>query len=58
MATNSAKVSLTREELVRLRDLQGVAWGHDTKAYMKLAYAIKKIDHVAEEDRIGTVYTT
>lgn len=44
VANNSERVSLTKEELVKLRDLQGVAWGRYTKAYRKLDHAIQKIE--------------
>lgn len=57
MATNSAKVSLTREELVRLRDLQGAAWGHYTKAYAKLEHAINKIDQAKAEEARGEIHS-
>jgi len=39
-----ASVTLTRAELVKLRDLQGAAWGHDSKAYKKLQAAIDRVD--------------
>jgi hypothetical protein len=42
--STSASVTLTRDELVRLRDLQRIAWGHDSKAYKKLVAAIERID--------------
>jgi hypothetical protein len=40
----SKRVSLTLRELIRLRDLQGAAWGRDTKAYKKLNDAIRDLD--------------
>jgi len=43
--SNSTKVSFTREELVKLRDLHRVAWGYnDNKAADKLERAIERID--------------
>lgn len=50
MASKSARVSLTRDELVKLRDLQGAAWGHYSKAYAKLNHAIEKIDYAQKEE--------
>ena len=46
---SSQRVSLTKDELVKLRDLQGAAWGHYTKAYRKLDHAIQKIAEAEKE---------
>lgn len=50
-ASNLASVTLTREELVRLRDLQRISWGDYSKAYKKLTAAIERIDKRNEERR-------
>jgi hypothetical protein len=38
--SNSASVTLTRDELDRLRALQSLAWGEGTKTHKKLTAAI------------------
>jgi hypothetical protein len=47
--SNSASVTLTRDELVKLRDLQRISWGDYSKAYKKLAAAIERIDKRNQE---------
>jgi hypothetical protein len=42
--SNSASVTLTRDELVKIQGLQRIAWGDYSKAYKKLTAAIERID--------------
>lgn len=42
--STSASVTLTRDELVSLHGVQQLAWGASSKAALKLAAAIERID--------------
>jgi hypothetical protein len=52
---SSAKVSFTYEELIRLRDLQSLAWGKHSKAWKKLNKAVEKLEgsetYITEESK-------
>lgn len=50
MASQSITVSLKRQELVRLRDMYGSAWGYHTSTYLKLDRAIMRLEEREENE--------
>jgi len=41
---SSARISFTKEELIKLSHYYGPAWGYDTKGAKKIAKALEQIE--------------